>query len=542
MSTGSNIPKQSGGQRVISAPSNDLKSIQRKLSKALRKYQEELWKNNSISPNIAHAFVKKKSFLTNAKIHVNKRYVLNIDLNNFFDQFHFGRVRGFFHKNKNFQLPLDVATVIAQLTCYNGSLPQGAPSSPIITNLICNILDMRILKLSKKYRLDYTRYADDMTFSTNDKKFLENYNLFYNELSKEINNARFSINENKTRLQLKDSRQEVTGIIVNKKINIDRRYYRYTKAMAHSLYTKQKIIIDNEVGTINQLEGRFSFIYQVDKYNHKLFGNKYNFYKLNGRGEEYRKFLFYKYFYNNNKPLIVTEGKTDVLYLKAALKKLYVNYPQLVRKTNKGEFVFEISFLNKSKKLEYLLGISSDGADSMKNIYNFFSEIKSQKNNLKDYYDYFRKMCGFVPKYPVILLFDNELESPKPLKVFTSYIKLQADQINDFKNNLRMKLIDNRNLYLITNPLVKEKKECEIEDLFDDSILNVEINGKTFLRKGDCDKKHFGKDTFSKYILRNYSDIDFSNFIPILNNISKICDLYYNDINSKSSKPEAVYQ
>lgn len=112
---------------------------------------------------------KGKSFITNAQIHRNKRFVINVDLENFFDSFHFGRVRGYFMKNKNYQCSEEVATTIAQIACYEGKLPQGAPSSPIITNMICNIFDMRLLRLAKKYKLDYTRYADDLSFSTNDK-------------------------------------------------------------------------------------------------------------------------------------------------------------------------------------------------------------------------------------------------------------------------------------------------------------------------------------------------------------------------------------
>lgn len=120
-------------------------------------------------------------------------------------------------KNKNFELPVEIATMIAQLTCYEGKLPQGAPTSPIITNLVCNILDMRLLKIAKKYRVVYTRYADDMTFSTNDKKFLENQENFMKSIKKEIESFGFEINDKKTRLLFCDSRQEVTGLVVNKK-------------------------------------------------------------------------------------------------------------------------------------------------------------------------------------------------------------------------------------------------------------------------------------------------------------------------------------
>ena len=121
-----------------------------------------------------------------------------------------------------------MATTIAQIACYEGKLPQGAPSSPIITNMICNIFDMRLLRLAKKYKLDYTRYADDLSFSTNDKKFVDFEKQFFEELTQEINRAGFSINDKKTRVQYKDSHQEVTGIVVNKKLNVDRTYYKET--------------------------------------------------------------------------------------------------------------------------------------------------------------------------------------------------------------------------------------------------------------------------------------------------------------------------
>ena len=130
------IPKKSGGFRHIYAPQKDLKAIQRKLAEALYNCQKEIWNKCNVNPNISHAFQKEKSFITNAKIHRNKRFVINIDLENFFDSFHFGRVQGYFLKNRNFQLPSEVATVIAQLTCYQGKLPQGAPTSPIITKEI----------------------------------------------------------------------------------------------------------------------------------------------------------------------------------------------------------------------------------------------------------------------------------------------------------------------------------------------------------------------------------------------------------------------
>ena len=134
--TSFDIPKKNGGVRHIHAPRKELKQIQKNLAEALYRYEKELANIYGTNLNISHAFERKKSIITNAKIHRNKRFVVNIDLENFFDSFHFGRVRGYFMKNKNYQFSKEIATIIAQLTCYEGRLPQGAPTSPVITNMI----------------------------------------------------------------------------------------------------------------------------------------------------------------------------------------------------------------------------------------------------------------------------------------------------------------------------------------------------------------------------------------------------------------------
>ena len=216
------IPKKNGGIRKINAPQGALKEIQKESAHALWQFQKQYIESDQIKAKISHAFEKEKGIITNAIVHKNKRILLNLDLENFFDSFHFGRVRGYFHKNRSLHLPADVATIIAQLTCYKGSLPQGAPSSPIITNLICNILDIRLIKVAKKYRVNYTRYADDLTFSTNNPQFLDNQENFIKEIEDVLKQSGFSLNKKKTRLTFRNSRQVVTGIVVNKKLNLPR--------------------------------------------------------------------------------------------------------------------------------------------------------------------------------------------------------------------------------------------------------------------------------------------------------------------------------
>lgn len=516
------INKKNGGTRKINAPSEELKDIQKKLAEAL--YNHKKKKQRGSIEKISHAFEIDKGIITNAENHRNKRFVLNIDLEDFFDSFHFGRVRGFFHKNDHFSLPLEVATAIAQVSCYEGRLPQGSPSSPIITNLICEILDHRILKIAKHYKLDYTRYADDLTFSTNDKNFLESQTELYKKVSEEINRAGFKINDKKTRLQLRDSQQVVTGLVVNKKINVSSVYYKETRAMAHHLYKYGEFDINGKPATLNQLEGRFSFINQLIWYNNKLDGEKHHFQHLCSRERQYQKFLFYKYFFANPKPLIVTEGKTDVVYLKSALKKLHNEYPNLITKKSNEEFEFKVSFLNKTKRLKHFMGIFQDGGTVLKNIYDFFSSQKSDIN----YLSYFKKTSNTLPINPVILLFDNEIQSgnKKPIGNFLNHVNVSERKREDLNHKFFINIINN--LYLLTIPLINDKSECDIEDLFEGSVLLHKIEGKEFTKKDTYDvSRYYGKEIFSKYILRNYSSINFTNFRSTLDNIDNIINTYW---------------
>lgn len=518
------IPKKTGGMRSINASSGDLKTLQRHLAAELYQHNNDVLENLNSKKNISHGFEKGRSILTNANIHKNKKIVINIDLKDFFDSFHFGRVAGYFEKNSHFNLPKDVAIMLAQLTCYKGSLPQGAPTSPIITNLICRILDNRILKIARKYRLDYSRYADDLTFSTNNSAFFESYIEFEKELNEEIEKSGFKINNSKTRFQKNNERQTVTGLTVNKKVNVDHRYYRRVRAYADSLYKTGSFMIDDKPGTINQLDGMFSFINEIEKHNQPD-SNNITFDSLSGKGREYQKFCFYNLFWNPDKPVIVTEGKTDILYIKAALKNLYLEYPLLIEKTSKGDFLFKVKFIRRTKKTKYFLGLS-EGADAAKSFYSLFSDINNSK--VKNYNKTFEKISPITPKYPTIMIFDNELSnSKKPLRKFVNDINLKEEYRNNLKDNLYTKTNQNNQIYIVTNPLVNGMSECEIEDLFDEKTLSHIIDGKRFSRDSKADNKLFySKEIFSKYIASNYNNIGFDNFKPMLNAICKIISTF----------------
>lgn len=218
------IPKKSGGKRIILAPNNSLKIIQRCLALVLQAgYQPTLSVNG---------FVAKRSVVTNATIHANKKFVLNIDLENFFPTVSHGRVQAVLQL-KPLALQPAIAGYIAKLACYEGFLPQGAPTSPVLSNLICQRLDRRIEALVKNHKIAYTRYADDLTLSC-DEPF---QNGFLNHLDQIIQEEGFALNMQKLRLQLRNDRQEVTGLTVNDKVNVSRKYLREVRAMLHNWET-----------------------------------------------------------------------------------------------------------------------------------------------------------------------------------------------------------------------------------------------------------------------------------------------------------------
>lgn len=515
------IPKKDGSTRQIFAPNSQLKVIQKKIAAKLCAYQKQ--KDKKL--NVSHAFQKGKSIFTNAKIHRHKKYVLNMDIEDFFGSFHYGRVHGFFMKNEDFKLPYQIASILSRLVCYQGHLPQGAPTSPVITNLISRILDFRILKITRKYKVDYTRYADDLTFSTNDHHFLENIDKFINSISNELNCSGFTVNTSKTHLRFHTSRQEVTGLVVNKKINVPREFYKKTRAMAYTLYKNDEFLIDGKAASINQLEGNLSFIDQVSKNN-----NKHNPHQqMSAKEEEYRKFLAYKLFFGNKLPTIVTEGKTDIHYLKAALKSLYKEYPTLVTKSD-NNFNFKVSFLNRTSRISYFLGIKIDGGDSMKRILDYYgspsANAKTSQHhrgeNTPKYIKYFKNISNHKPLNPVILIFDNELNNKhkKPLRSFLNKLQFDNEARKALSESGETHLMEN--LYLLTTPLTSKEKdsESEIEDLFSQETLTHKINGKTFSRSGGDPTKFYGKEAFSKYVAQNYNKIDFSRFKPLLDKMA----------------------
>ena len=217
---------------MIDAPNKPLKAIQRELARGFA----EVYK--PVSP--AFGFVENRSIATNAACHVNKSHVVKMDLKDFFPSIAAGRIRGLL-KCRLFDLPDDVANTITNLVCHNGHLPQGAPTSPVLSNLICYSLDKALMRYASKNKLKYTRYADDLIFSSTSKKSLrsiaeysKNGDIQINsEVTGLIEENGFSINHDKTGIFNSGVRQVVTGVVVNKKCNFRRSDYRYLRSLFH---------------------------------------------------------------------------------------------------------------------------------------------------------------------------------------------------------------------------------------------------------------------------------------------------------------------
>jgi RNA-directed DNA polymerase len=226
------IERRTGGRpRLIRAPIKPIKDLQHGLLPLL----DEAYTARSH----VHGFVQGRSPITNATVHRNQRWILRVDLTDFFPSIHFGRVFGLFRADP-FDYPDPVASLLAQICCHRNELPQGAPTSPVISNLVCRRLDKQLAAFAKAQHCHYTRYADDICFSSGRRMFPEgiativkDVPVLSSELRSIISTNDFVVNESKTRLMPRRQRQRVTGLVVNERINVPREFTRHLRAVLY---------------------------------------------------------------------------------------------------------------------------------------------------------------------------------------------------------------------------------------------------------------------------------------------------------------------
>lgn len=574
------VPKKNGSLRTIYAPNNKLKRLQEILGELLvMSYDEileiEVKKLEEMNPkrirrSVSHGFRRDHSIFTNAYRHRHKKYVFNFDLKDFFPSITAGRVSGYLQKNHHFLLQKKVADTIAHIATHENQLPQGASTSPVISNLIGHILDVRLVQLAKKHNCTYSRYADDITFSTNKKDFPTAIATFNNgewkvghSAEKIVLKAGFEINETKTRMALRYERQTVTGLVVNTKTNVRQEYYRKARAMCNSLFNTGDFTITGKINPTDivdivderepqklqtkllQLRGILDFTLQAKYYSPKssIFGraaqNKTNekdkvntlkFEKIDeidyehGIGKLFRRFMFYKLFAAPLKPLIICEGAGDVSHINLALKNLYASFPNLIeRKVSAAgaiSFPLKVKFYSNKKTTNEILDIElGNGTSQMPKFIQRLKVIIS----LGHFWE---------PEHPVIILVDNDSGAHEIFKAIG-----KANNSFSGKNAITLNSNDDfykiyQNLYLIKLPTIKGLDEHCIERLYDDKTLNMKFGSKTFdwaikkkvfKPKNGNSATNYTKDEFITEIVRpNQQKIDFKGFEVLLERIEKV--------------------
>lgn len=256
------LPKRSGGTRVLSVPDPLLKQVQRIISERLLSFMPV--------SRYATAYKCGSSVIKNANRHVKKTKILKLDIKNFFDRVLYSQVKEKAFPSERYSESNRV--LLSMLCYYKDKLPQGAPSSPAITNIIMFDFDERVGEWCNEKGIGYTRYCDDMTFSGDfDDSDVVSF------VSEELKKYGFYLNEKKTRSILNSQRQTVTGIVVNDRLNVP---YDYRRRIRQEVYYCCKYGVEGHLAKIGfndsceiylrGLLGRIAFALQADPENKAL--------------------------------------------------------------------------------------------------------------------------------------------------------------------------------------------------------------------------------------------------------------------------------
>lgn len=523
------IPKKGGGRREITAPNGAIKSYQSTLNIILSHYYLMLSKSS------VHGFVYGRSIKSNAKLHRKSNFVLNLDLKNFFPAINFGRVRGLFLSFPFYFNP-KIATLLAQICTSDNQLPQGAPTSPIISNFICLRLDKEISRFAKINKCTYTRYADDITISTFLRCFPVNIAQIENYDSKQrltlssglrdiiIANG-FEINSRKTRLANHLQHQEVTGLTVNRKLNVNKKMLRSVKSMLHAW---------------EKYNYEFAALEHFDKYSKKFYNPEFSgpsFKKiLKGkidfigmvRGPSDRIFLKYLKRYKdltikppivveegrNENFIIIGEGKTDGMHLKAAINALQSS-PILQRLSIYVQEIPDSANINDSVLLKSCRAWSNR-VNKMGIICMFDSDVQSTVNNATEEILGFKywgnKVYSFVLPTP-----DHRQDDPELcVELYYSDKEIMTADQNGRRLYLNSEF-DHKTLCHKSDPDIhcteRNKVKRRKPSIIDDGVIlnerNIALSKNSFARNIVT-----GVDEFASF--------DFTQFLKIFKIVDKI--------------------
>lgn len=260
------IKKSNGSFRKIYEPNSTLKYIQRQILK-------NILENKKVS-KYATAYQKGKSLKENAQIHIGKKIILKLDIKNYFDSISFYSIYNNCFPIEYF--PKGIGMLLTYLCTYNGYLPQGAPTSAYISNLVMKDFDDELGNWCEINNISYTRYSDDMTFSGD-----FNPNLIIKKVKTMLFKLGFELNKKKIHVIKQHQQQKITGIVVNEKMQVE---IKYRKEIRKEIYYIKKYGLNSHLNRINcknkekylnKLYGRILFVNQIN--NNKEFINYKNF-------------------------------------------------------------------------------------------------------------------------------------------------------------------------------------------------------------------------------------------------------------------------
>ena len=510
------IPKRRGGQRMIAAPQGALKLLQRRLSDLLQNCVSEINVAHGRRDLAAHGFKRQRSILTNARRHRHRRFVFNIDLEDFFPSINFGRIRGYFLKNRDFELHPNVATVLAQIACHGNSLPQGSPCSPVISNLVAQFLDVRLVRLASRAGVTYSRYADDLSFSTNKRDFPADIAVPFGDdsvhhwipgepLRSLIERAGFKIHPSKTHLMYRSSRQEVTGIVVNERLNVRHTYRREVRAMVHSLTRTGEFtilraaagggsIVETHVGTANELHGRLGFIDALDACSQPHSNTA-------SASGVYRDFLMYSTFYAPKCPVVLCEGETDNIYLTHAIRSLAADFPSLATMNRERIHLKVRLYKYPRSSTARILGLNDGGTGVLAKF-------------IGNYKQWTAKFTAPGLEHAIVIMYDNDDGAATIRNAIRGVTKVRIEGDEPYVHI-------HKNLYAV--PIVAgQSGESHIEDCFDDATKATMVAGKSFTSANNFDPAtYYGKKVFAHKVVRpNAAKIDFNGFRQTLSNLA----------------------
>lgn len=242
------IEKRSGDNRQIDTPNYEIKALQTWM---LRFVLEKIQINKHVN-----GFVKGRSINSNAKPHLNKYCIICLDIKNFFNSIVEDEIIAIFNNCLN-GIYKNISRELAKICTFKGYLPVGAVTSPFLSNLVFERADEKIIEFCKNRNLCYTRYADDLTFSS--EKYLRIEDI-EPEISKIIDKYGFKLNSKKSRLNFKGKRMMITGLVLNSgKITVGRKFKRDVRGMIHNYFIK-----NNKNINLNEMLGKIAFLRGVE--------------------------------------------------------------------------------------------------------------------------------------------------------------------------------------------------------------------------------------------------------------------------------------